>query len=408
MHPLEKAFSPLNIGPITLRNRFIKSAANEAMSIKGVPTKALVKHHSELAEGGVGMTTVAYMAVAKRGRTLPDQIWMRQDIAPDLRAITDSVHQHGGAISAQLTHGGAFVTGMFVPGRTISSVSGLNPGGFMKGNILTRAMKQKDMDAVTDQFVNAALFAVECGFDAVELHMGHGYLLNQFISPLSNKRNDEFGGSAENRVKFPSRVLTAVKNAVGSRAAILAKINVADGHKRGATAEDAAITAKSLCKAGADMLVLSGGRNIESTWFMFGSNMNLKAMEDVLGRRSLSAFMIKQASKFAPKVEFKDMYFMKYSKMVRRAVDIPLAYLGGVRSAANVKEAMAEGFDAVALARPLLREPGLVNKWGSDPTSESLCDNCNSCIAYIYHKDGTRCVYRPKNNPALNLARAVG
>ena len=174
MHPLEKAYSPLTIGPLTLRNRFIKSAANEAMSIKGVPTKALVKHHSDLAEGGVGMTTVAYMAVTKRGRTLPDQIWMRQDIAPDLRAITDSVHQHGGAISAQLTHGGAFVTGMFVPGRTISSVSGLNPGGFMKGNILTRAMKQKDMDTVTDQFVNAALLAVECGFDAVELHMGHG------------------------------------------------------------------------------------------------------------------------------------------------------------------------------------------------------------------------------------------
>ena len=408
MHSIEKAYTPLTIGPITLRNRFIKSAANEAMSIKGVPTKALVKHHSDLAEGGVGMTTVAYMAVTKRGRTLPDQIWIREDIASDLRAITDSVHQHGGAVSAQLTHGGAFVTGMFVPGRTISSVSGINPGGFMKGNILTRAMKEKDMDEVTDQFVSAAILAVECGFDAVELHMGHGYLLNQFISPLSNKRKDQYGGSAENRAKFPARVLSAVKNSVGSRAAVLAKINVADGHKRGATAEDAAITAKSLSKAGADMLVLSGGRNIESTWFMFGSNMNLKAMEDVLGKRSLSAFMIKQASKFAPKVEYRDMYFMEYSKTVRSAVDIPLAYLGGVRSAENVKEAMEKGFDAVALARPFLREPELVRKWELDPAAESLCDNCNSCIAYIYHKDGTRCIYRPKNNPALNLARAVG
>ncbi len=408
MHSLKKAYTPLTIGPITLRNRFIKSAANEAMSIKGVPTKALVKHHSDLAEGGVGMTTVAYMAVTKRGRTLPDQIWMRGDIASDLRAITDSVHQHGGAISAQLTHGGAFVTGMFVPGRTISSVSGINPGGFMKGNILTRAMKEKDMDEVTDQFVSAAILAVECGFDAVELHMGHGYLLNQFISPLSNKRKDQYGGSAENRAKFPARVLSAVKNAVGSRAAVLAKINVADGHKRGATDEDAAITAKSLSKAGADMLVLSGGRNIESTWFMFGSNMNLKAMEDVLGKRSLSAFMIKQASKFAPKVEYRDMYFMEYSKTVRSAVDIPLAYLGGVRSAENVKEAMEKGFDAVALARPFLREPELVKKWELDPAAESLCDNCNSCIAYIYHKDGTRCIYRSKNNPELNLVRAVG
>ncbi len=408
MSSLETAFTPLKIGPITLRNRFIKSAANEAMSIKGIPTKALVKHHSDLAEGGIGLTTVAYMSVTKRGRTLPDQIWMRPDIAPDLRALTDSVHQKGGAISAQLTHGGAFVTGMFVPGRTISSVSGLNPGGFMKGNILTRAMTENDMNAVTDQFVKAAILAVECGFDAIELHMGHGYLLNQFISPLSNRRNDEYGGSALNRIKFPARVLSAVKTAIGSSAAILAKINVADGHKRGATAEDAAVTAKVLAEAGADMLVLSGGRNIESTWFMFGSNMNLKAMEDVLGKRSLSAFMIKQASKFAPVVKFKEMYFMKHSEKVRRAVDIPLAYLGGVRSGANVKEAMEKGFDAVAFARPLLREPELVLKWEANPAAESLCDNCNSCIAYIYHKDGTRCIYRPKNDLELNKVRAAG
>ncbi len=407
MYTLETAFTPLKVGPITLRNRFIKSAANEAMSIKGIPTRALVKHHSDLAEGGIGLTTVAYMSVTKRGRTLPDQIWMRPDITSDLRALTDSVHQKGGAISAQLTHGGAFVTGMFVPGRTISAVSGLNPGGFMKGNILTRAMTENDMNVVTDQFTKAAILAVECGFDAVELHMGHGYLLNQFISPLSNRRNDEYGGSALNRIKFPARVLSAVKTAVGSRAAILAKINVADGHKRGATAEDAVVTAKVLAEAGADMLVLSGGRNIESTWFMFGSNMNLKAMEDVLGKRSLSAFMIKQASKFAPLVKFREMYFMKYSEKVRSAVDIPLAYLGGVRSGANIKEAMEKGFDAVAVARPLLREPELVLKLEADPTSESLCDNCNSCIAYIYHKDGTRCIYRPKNDPELNKARAA-
>ena len=407
MNSFEKSYTPLTIGPITLRNRFIKSAANEAMSAKGVPTKALVEHHSILARGGVGLTTVAYMSVTKRGRTLPDQIWMRADIASDLRALTDSVHREGGAISAQLTHGGAFVTGMFVPGRTISSVSGLNPGGFMKGNLLTRAMTETDMTAVTDQFVHAAILAVECGFDAVELHMGHGYLLNQFISPLSNKRNDEYGGTAENRIKFPAKVLSAVKDAVGFRAAVLAKINVADGHKRGATAEDAVVTAKSLSNAGADMLVLSGGRNVESTWFMFGSNMNLQAMGDVLGKRSLTAFMIKQASKFAPKVEFREMYFMKHSLKVRSAVDIPLAYLGGVRSAANVGYAMERGFDAVAFARPLLREPELPLKWEGDPTAESLCDNCNSCIAYIYHKDGTRCIYRPKNDPELNLVRAA-
>ncbi len=403
---LSIAYTPLNLGPITLRNRFIKSAANEAMSRKGIPTRAMVEHHKALAEGGIGLTTVAYMAVTKLGRTLPDQIWMRKEILPDLRVLTDSVHREGAAISAQLTHGGAFVTGLFVPGRTMSSVSGINPGGLMKGNILTRAMTEKDMNNVIDQFVDAAKLAVEAGFDAVEIHMGHGYLLNQFISPLNNKRIDQYGGSARNRARFPSRVLAAVKDAVGKRVAVLAKINVADGHRRGATASDAQITAKSLTDAGVDMLVLSGGRNVESTWFMFGSNMNLKAMRDVLGARSLSAFMIKQASKFAPEVEFKEMYFLEHSVQVRDAVNVPLAYLGGVRSAANVEEAMQKGFDAIAMARPLLREPDLVLKWQKSDIRESLCDNCNSCIAYIYHKDGTRCVYQPPNSDTLNRSRA--
>ena len=187
---------------------------------------------------------------------------------------------------------------------------------------------------------------------------------------------------------------------------MLAKINVADGHRRGATANDAQITAKSLTDAGVDMIVLSGGRNVESTWFMFGSNMNLKAMRDVLGARSLSVFMIKQASKFAPEVQFKEMYFLEYSVQVRQAVNVPLAYLGGVRSVANVEEAMQKGFDAIAMARPLLREPDLALKWQKNDTTESLCDNCNSCIAYIYHEDGTRCVYRPPNSATLNRIRA--
>ncbi|HAN69465.1 MAG TPA: flavin oxidoreductase, partial [Halieaceae bacterium] len=177
-------FDPVTIGPLTLRNRFIKSGANEAMCLDGKPTKALVKHHRDLAAGGVGMTTVAYMAVAKVGRTLPNQIWMRPEVIPDLRVLTQAVHDEGAAISAQITHGGSFVTGMKVAGRTISSSSGFNPAGLMKGNILQRAMNEDDMARVEGEFVRAAELAKEGGFDAVELHMGHGYLLNQFISPL--------------------------------------------------------------------------------------------------------------------------------------------------------------------------------------------------------------------------------
>jgi 2,4-dienoyl-CoA reductase-like NADH-dependent reductase (Old Yellow Enzyme family) len=397
-------FEPVTIGPLRLRNRFIKSGANEAMCLDGRPTKALVKHHGELARGGVGMTTVAYMAVAPQGRTLPNQIWMNPDILPDLRTLCKAVHADGAAISAQLTHGGSFVTGMKVKGRTISACSGFNPAGMLKGNFLQRAMTEADMARVTAEFVSAAEMARDAGFDAVELHMGHGYLLNQFISPLSNRRTDEYGGDAANRARFPARVLAAVKHAVGDTTAVLAKINVADGTRRGASVADAIVTAQALQAAGADMLVLSGGRNVESTWFMFGSRINRVEMSKVLKQQGewLTALMMKAAASSEPDIHFKQMYFLEYSRQIRAAVDLPLAYLGGIKSLANAEQAVAEGFDCVVLARALLHDADLVNKFRSGELKESGCDNCNACVAYIYHPAGTWCIRTPPNDPALN------
>jgi 2,4-dienoyl-CoA reductase-like NADH-dependent reductase (Old Yellow Enzyme family) len=402
-------FAPIQIGPLTLRNRFIKSGANEAMSRDGLPTRALVKHHGDLAAGGVGMTTVAYVAVSKEGRTLPNQLWMRRDALPHLRVLTDAVHAQGAAISAQITHGGSFVTGMKVKGRTLSASSGINVAGMLKGNLLQRAMTEADMAQVADQFVATAGLAREAGFDAVEIHMGHGYLLNQFISPLSNMRSDDYGGSPENRVRFPARVLAAVKEAVGRDLAVLAKINVADGVRRGATVEDAIVTARALQAAGADMLVLSGGRNVESTWFMFGSNMNREAIARVLKANGewLSALMMKAATSRERPIEFREMYFREYSLRIRQAVDVPLAYLGGLKSLANAEQAMADGFECVAAARALIRDPALINKFRTGEATASDCDNCNACIAYIYHDDGTWCIKNPPNDPDLNRVLAA-
>ncbi len=400
-------FSPLTLGPITLKNRFIKSGANENMYRKGFPTKALLKHHRDLAAGGIALTTMAYAAVAKVGRTLPDQLWLRPEVLPDLKAITDAVHAEGGKISLQLTHGGSFVTSIFIPHRTISASAGLNVAGLFHGNFLQRAMNEKDMALVIEQFAQGARMAREAGFDAVEVHMGHGYLLNQFISPLSNKRTDQYGGSAENRVRFPARVLSAVKEAVGQDLAVLAKINVADGVKRGATAEDAMITAKALEAAGADMLVLSGGRNVESTWFMFGSPMNQEAFAEIFKKQPLQRLLMKAAAAGTPKgLTFREMYFEEYSRKVRSAVNMPLAYLGGVKSLANVEKAMAEGFDAVAMARVLLHDPALVNKFQNGSVTQSGCNNCNACVAQIYNQAGTYCVLNEAPEPALNEIRA--
>lgn len=409
MNSSPSPFDPVTIGPLTLRNRFIKSGANEAMCLDGKPTRALVKHHRDLAAGGVGMTTVAYMSVAPEGRTLPNQIWMREEALPDLRVLTDAVHAEGAAISAQITHGGSFVTGMKVKGRTISSVSGFNPAGALKGNFFSRAMNEADMARVTAEFVRAAELCRGAGFDAVELHMGHGYLLNQFISPLSNKRKDEYGGSAENRVRFPARVLAAVKQAVGKDLAVLAKISVADGVRRGTQVEDSVITARALEAAGADMLVLSGGRNVESTWYMFGSNMNREEISKVLKQQGewVTALMMKGAAASEPKVTFRERYFRENSLRIREAVKMPLAYLGGVKSLANAEDAVSEGFECVVMARALIHDAALVNKFRSGEVTQSGCDNCNGCVAYIYHPAGTWCVKNPPNDPALNRIAAA-
>ena len=400
-------FSPLTLGPITLKNRFIKSGANENMYRQGFPTQALLKHHRDLAAGGIALTTMAYAAVAKIGRTLPDQLWLRPEVLPHLKAITDAVHAEGGKISLQLTHGGSFVTSIFVPHRTISASSGLNVAGLFHGNFLQRAMNEKDMTRVIEQFAEGARMARDAGFDAVEVHMGHGYLLNQFISPLSNRRTDDYGGSAENRVRFPARVLSAVKAAVGDELAVLAKINVADGVRRGATAEDAVVTAQALEAAGADMLVLSGGRNVESTWFMFGSPMNQEAFAEIFKGQPLQRLLMKAAAAGTPKgLTFKEMYFEEYSRKVRAGVSMPLAYLGGVKSLANVEKAMAQGFAAVAMARVLLHDPALVNHFQDGSVTQSGCNNCNACVAQIYNQAGTYCVLKEPLDPALNEVRA--
>jgi len=401
-------FDPISIGPITLRNRFIKSGANEAMTIDGAPSKALLKHHRDLAAGGVGMTTVAYGAVSKEGRTLANQIWIRREILPDLRALTAAVHAEGAKISFQITHGGSFVTSLKLDHALMSSSSGINKAGLFVGNYFRREMTEAEMRQVADEFAEAAIICREAGFDAVEIHMGHGYMLNQFLSPLDNKRKDQYGGTAENRARFPAMVLRRVKEAVGKELAVLAKINVADGVRGGATVDDAIVTARVLEAAGADMLVLSGGRNVESTWFMFGSPMNLDEMKKVLGSNFMSLLMLRLASFGAPKIQFKEMYFRDYSRKIRAAVKMPLAYLGGVKSLANAETAMSDGFECVVMARALIHDTGLVNKFKSGERTQSLCNNCNGCVAYIYHPAGTHCVLNPPNDLALNQQHAAG
>ena len=184
-------FSPAKLGPITLRNRIIKSATFEARTPGALVSDDLIEYHRLPAAGGVGMTTVAYCAVSPGGRTEGNGIWMRPEAVPGFRRLTDAIHAEGAAVSAQIGHAGPVANAKSNKATALAPVRFFNPIGMRFAKKATR----EDIDDVIAGHANAARLAIEAGFDAVEIHLGHNYLASAFLSPLINRRDDEFGGS---------------------------------------------------------------------------------------------------------------------------------------------------------------------------------------------------------------------
>ncbi len=400
-------FSPVTIGPLTLKNRFIKAATNEGMSAGGVPSKQLALLHGNLAGGGVALTTVAYCAVSRDGRTLPNQLILEPASLPHFKALTDAVHASGGLASAQITHGGCFT---FIRERStkrpLSASGGFNKIGMMSGMFLKQAMSESDMQQVVADFAQGARLARDAGFDAVEIHMGHGYLLSQFISPLYNKRRDRYGGSLENRLRFPRRVLRAVLDAVGQELAVICKYSITEGVRAGNSAEDGARIAQMLEAEGAHLLVLSAGMNAESITTMFGSSFPKE--NRVQQKNPVIALAMAIQRMTDPVVEFRELYLLEHARKVRAAVKMPLAYLGGAQSLNGIEQLMSEGFDLVAMGRALIAEPGYVNKLANGEGRSNLCTACNRCVAMMYTPGGTSCVLGKPGDAALNRVPAAG
>lgn len=400
-------FSPVTIGPLTLKNRFIKAATNEGMSAGGVPSKQLALLHGNLAGGGVALTTVAYCAVSRDGRTLPNQLILEPASLPHFKALTDAVHARGGLASAQITHGGCFT---FIRERStkrpLSASGGFNKIGMMSGMFLKQAMSESDMQQVVADFARGARLARDAGFDAVEIHMGHGYLLSQFISPLYNKRRDQYGGSLENRLRFPRRVLRAVLDAVGQELAVICKYSITEGVRAGNSAEDGARIAQMLEAEGAHLLVLSAGMNAESITTMFGSSFPKE--NRVQQKNPVIALAMAIQRMTDPVVEFRELYLLEHARKVRAAVKMPLAYLGGAQSLNGIEQLMSEGFDLVAMGRALIAEPGYVNKLANGEGRSNLCTACNRCVAMMYTPGGTSCVLGKPGDAALNRVPAAG
>ena len=403
------AFSPLKIGPLLLPNRFIKAATNEGMAKQGYVTRGLASFHERIAEGGAGMTTVAYCATSLDGRTFEDQATLNADSLPDFRALTAAVHKHGAAASAQITHAGSFTflsKKHLKTERPLSSSGGFNKVGVMSNRWFKQRMTADDMKSMIGEFTEAAITAREAGFDAVEIHMGHGYLLSQFISKLYNHRRDSYGGSIENRLRFPLEVLGRVLDAVGKDLAVIVKYSMTDGTKSGNSIEDGIAVAREIERRGAHLGVLSNGMNVESITAMFGSSFPTE--NRARPSNPIVALGMWLQSLTEPKgVVFHENYLRQHALKVRAAVKMPLAYLGGVQSMSGVDLAMADGFDAVTLGRALVHDPNFVNDLKSGRLTRSGCTACNRCVLMMYSPGGTSCVLTGANDARLNQIRAA-
>lgn len=389
--PVPDVLAPAKLGPITLRNRVIKSATFEGMTPDDLVTDALIEFHSQVGRGGVGMTTVAYCAVAPEGRTQGGQLYWRPEVLPGMQRLTDAVHATGAKISAQLGHAGPVANSRSTGYPSISASRRFNAlaMGFDK-----KATKD-DIQRIIKANAAAAAMARDTGFDAVEVHFGHNYLVGSFLSPLLNKRKDEFGGSLANRAEFGRRILAAIREEVGDDLAVLVKMNMADGVKGGFWLDESIPFAQMLEADGnIHGIELTGGSSLLDMMYLFRGDVPVNELADSqtpLLRMGIKMF----GSLYFKKYPYEPMYFLDYARQFRAAVKLPLIALGGYTDKTSLDTAMAEGFDFVAMGRALLREPDLVNKIAADHSTKSLCIHCNLCAASIF--TGTRCALRTDN-----------
>ena len=386
-HVLERpdVLSPGRIGPLTLRNRVIKAATYEGLSHRSRVTTDLVDFHRAYAAGGVGMTTVAYCAVAPDGRTAPDQVLWTDEATPGLRALTDAVHGEGAAVSAQIGHAGPVADAR---GNRLPSLSPSTRFPNMSGGISRRA-RVSDIERITEAHADAARRAIEAGFDAVEVHLGHSYFASAFLSPKINHRRDDYGGSLENRARVGRDILRAVRDAVGDRIAILTKLNMTDGVRGGITLEEATRTATWIERDGTvDAFEMTAGSSLLNPMYLFRGGAPVEEFVAVMPQPVKTAMRF-AGRRFIREYPYHDAYLLEKARVVRREVSLPMVFLGGVTDRASMDLAMSEGFEFVAMGRALLREPDLVNRIAADPATPSLCIHCNRCMPTNFV--GTHC-----------------
>lgn len=355
------------INGMTLRNRLVRSATWEGMcESDGRPTQRLIDYYRTLAKGGVGLIISGYTFVSLEGKQLPGKMGVHSDdFGKEMRALTQAVHEQGGRVCVQLVHAGG-QTDSKNAGRQPLAPSAVKVDQFPE---LPQELTQEQIADIVAAFAAGAHRAKDWGFDAVQLHGAHGYLVNQFLSPHTNRRSDQYGGSIENRCRFLLEVYRAVRQAVGPGYPLLIKLTAGDHLDGGLGAEEALVAAKLLDAAGIDAIEVSSGTAAS-------------------GERSPVRSKIETPEQ--------EGYNLALAKGVKAVVGCKVLSVGGFRSFEVAQASIAAGLDGIALSRPLIWEPDLPQRWQQGETSKARCISCNGCFRPGLKEGGIRCVVAEK------------
>ena len=361
-------FDPTTINGMALQNRLVRSATWEGMCEQdGRPTEKLANWYRDLAQGGIGLIVSGYTFVRPEGKGLPGKMGIHtDDFAGDYENLTRAVHAAGGKIAVQLVHAGG-ETDAKTAGRQPLAPSAVKVDQFPE---MPAELTKSEISDMVTAFGEGARRAKAWGFDAVQLHGAHGFLINQFLSPLTNRRTDEYGGSIENRSRFLLEVYQKVRETVGTDYPVLIKLNAADNLDGGLEIDDAVYAAKKLAEAGIDAIEVSAGTPAS-------------------GEKGPARQKINKPEKEA--------YHLELAIRIKEVVSCPVMVVGGFRSYEVAENAIRDdGMDYISTARPLIREPGLPNRWIKGDRSPARCISCNKCFMAGIEEGGIYCVVEKK------------
>ncbi len=385
-------FEPLQLGNVQIRNRFVHSATCESVAEEsGAVTDALVSRYRTLAKGEVGLIITGHMYVHPLGRCYEHQTGIyADDMIPGLKRLVDAIHDEGGAVVFQLSHGGRQTRPDLIGQKPIGpSNRPRDPIYFFN----PQKMTEEQIGEVIQAFAQATRRAVEAGVDGVQIHGAHGYLVSQFLSPFFNDRQDAWGGSDENRFRFLKEVVLVAREAMPEGMPLLVKLN---GHdhtpKEGITPALAARYAGWLADLGVDGLEVSGGTIVYSPWNVFRGNIPVNELSRAfpLWQRPLARTILNQS---IGKYDLEEGYNLEAAGRIRAtAGSTPLSVVGGMRTLPHLERILEAGqADLISMSRPFIREPHLVKRFREGKTEVASCQACNLCAAAILNDMPVRC-----------------